>query len=108
MQAGCASRRGPCPGVEPISDGPSHDEHARRGTPRKRAPVRRKPDPRRRAKEAFEGLEQRHFDLIGLIMVAVGVYAAFVLYLRWDGGRVGSGWRRRSSTRSAGSSTWFR
>ncbi len=63
---------------------------ARRGTLKKRAPVRRKPDPRRRAKEAFEGLEQRHFDLIGLIMVAAGVYAAFVLYLDWDGGRVGS------------------
>jgi DNA segregation ATPase FtsK/SpoIIIE, S-DNA-T family len=63
---------------------------ARRGTLRKRAPVRRKPDPRRRAKAALEGLEQRHFDLIGLIMVAAGVYAAFVLYLSWDGGRVGS------------------
>ncbi len=36
-------------------------------------------------------MEQRHFDLAGLVMVAVGAYAAFVLYLGWDGGRVG-GW----------------
>ena len=63
---------------------------ARRGTLRKRGAVRRKPDPRKRAKAALEGLEQRHFDLIGLIMVAVGVYCAFVLYLDWDGGRVGA------------------
>ena len=59
--------------------------------PVKRAPVKRKPDARQRARDAFEGLEQRHFDLIGLIMVAVGVYSAFVLYLGWDGGAVG-GW----------------
>src|SRR5688572_28896169 len=56
----------------------------------KRAPVRRKPDPRQRAKAALEGLEQRHFDLLGLVMVAAGVYCAFVLYLEWDGGRVGA------------------
>ena len=48
------------------------------------------PTPRERAKAAVDGLEQRHFDLIGLIMVAAGVYCAFVLYLEWDGGRVGS------------------
>ena len=57
----------------------------------KRAPVKRTPDVRQRARDAFGGLEQRHYDLIGLIMVAVGVYAAFVLYLGWDGGAVG-GW----------------
>ena len=51
--------------------------------------MRRKPDPRQRAKAALEGLEQRHLDLIGLVMVAAGVYCAFVLYLEWDGGRVG-------------------
>ena len=64
---------------------------ARRGSRRRRNPVRRKPDPRRRAKAALDGLEQRHFDLIGLVMVAAGVYCAFVLYLGWDGGRVGEG-----------------
>jgi S-DNA-T family DNA segregation ATPase FtsK/SpoIIIE len=40
---------------------------------------------------ALEGLEQRHYDLIGLALVAAGVYLAFVLVLGWDGGRVG-GW----------------
>ena len=52
--------------------------------------MRRKPDPKQRAKQAWDGLEQRHFDLIGLVMVAAGVYSAFVLYLEWDGGRVGA------------------
>ena len=36
------------------------------------------------------GLEQRHYDVIGLALVAAGAYLAFVLYLGWDGGRVGS------------------
>ncbi len=58
--------------------------------PVKRAPVKRTPDVRQRARDAFDGLEQRHYDLIGLIMVAIGVYSAFVLYLGWDGGAVGS------------------
>jgi DNA segregation ATPase FtsK/SpoIIIE, S-DNA-T family len=61
-----------------------------RKRPRKRAPVRRRPEVKQRARAAFDGLEQRHFDLIGLVMVAIGVYSAFVLYLGWDGGRVGS------------------
>ena len=56
----------------------------------KRAPVKRTPDVRQRARDTFDGLEQRHYDLIGLIMVAVGVYSGFVLYLGWDGGAVGS------------------
>ena len=63
--------------------------------------MRRKPDPRRRAKAAFEGLEQRHFDLLGLIMVAAGVYCAFVLYLEWDGGRVGA-WMETALSYSVG------
>ena len=53
--------------------------------------MKRTPDVRQRARDAFDGLEQRHYDLIGLIMVAIGVYSAFVLYLGWDGGAVG-GW----------------
>ncbi len=40
----------------------------------KRAPVKRTPDVRQRARDAFDGLEQRHYDLIGLVMVALGVY----------------------------------
>jgi len=63
---------------------------ARKSASKRRAPVRRKADPRQRAKAALDGLEQRHYDLLGLLMVAAGVYLSFVLYLGWDGGRVGA------------------
>ena len=63
---------------------------AAKRAPLKRAAVKRTPDVRQRARDAFDGLEQRHYDLIGLIMVAFGVYSAFVLYLGWDGGAVGT------------------
>ncbi len=56
----------------------------------KRAAVKRTPDLRKRARGAIDGLEQRHYDLIGLILIAVGVYSGFVLYLGWDGGAVGA------------------
>jgi S-DNA-T family DNA segregation ATPase FtsK/SpoIIIE len=36
-------------------------------------------------------LEQRHWDLLGLALVAVGIFLALVLYLEWDGGRAGDG-----------------
>jgi len=34
-------------------------------------------------------LEQRHLDLLGLGLVAAGVFLAFPLYLGWDGGEAG-------------------
>ena len=34
-------------------------------------------------------LEQRHHDLLGLGLVALGAFFAFVFYLGWDGGKVG-------------------
>src|SRR3954454_16155046 len=34
-------------------------------------------------------VEQRHLDLAGLALVAAGVFLAFPLYLRWDGGEAG-------------------
>jgi DNA segregation ATPase FtsK/SpoIIIE, S-DNA-T family len=34
-------------------------------------------------------LEQRHLDLIGLGLVAAGVFLAFPLYMRWEGGEAG-------------------
>ena len=37
------------------------------------------------------GLEQRHLDLIGLALVASGVYLVFVLFFGWEGGKVGYG-----------------
>ncbi|HKZ13610.1 MAG TPA: DNA translocase FtsK, partial [Solirubrobacterales bacterium] len=39
----------------------------------------------------FDGLEQRHLDLIGLFLVAAGVYLVFVLFFGWEGGKVGYG-----------------
>src|SRR3954467_13235983 len=38
-----------------------------------------------------QGLEQRHLDLIGLFLIAAGVYLAFVLFFGWEGGKVGYG-----------------
>ncbi len=37
------------------------------------------------------GLEQRHLDLIGLGLIAVGVYLTFILFAGWEGGKVGYG-----------------
>ena len=37
------------------------------------------------------GLEQRHLDMIGLFLVAAGIYLFFVLFLGWEGGKVGYG-----------------
>ncbi|HET7508668.1 MAG TPA: DNA translocase FtsK [Solirubrobacterales bacterium] len=36
-------------------------------------------------------LEQRHLDLIALLLVAFGVYLVFVLFFGWEGGKVGYG-----------------
>ena len=38
-----------------------------------------------------QGLEQRHLDLIGLFLIAAGVYLSFVLFFGWEGGKVGYG-----------------
>ncbi|MDX6589792.1 MAG: hypothetical protein QOI84_1066, partial [Solirubrobacterales bacterium] len=65
---------------------------------------RKRPAPARRAKAGGKrpkskgaglhlpaGLEQRHLDLIGLFLVAFGVYLVFVLFFGWEGGKVGYG-----------------
>src|SRR5829696_6537125 len=67
----------------------------RTGTGRMPA-ARRKPRARRSAPpSAWRGrvpaLEQRHWDLIGLALVAIAVFLAFLIYLGWDGGEAGSG-----------------
>jgi S-DNA-T family DNA segregation ATPase FtsK/SpoIIIE len=54
-----------------------------------------KPKPRARARRSSIDamrvplLEQRHLDLIGLGLVAIGVFLAFPVYLGWDGGAAG-------------------
>jgi S-DNA-T family DNA segregation ATPase FtsK/SpoIIIE len=66
---------------------------------KKRAPARKAKAGKKRAKAAKPkgglhlpaGLEQRHLDLIGLVLVAFGVYLVFVLFFGWEGGKVGYG-----------------
>jgi DNA segregation ATPase FtsK/SpoIIIE, S-DNA-T family len=59
--------------------------------------ARRKPKGKARVKPRLprphlpEGLQQRHLDLIGLVLIAAGVYLCFVLFFGWDGGKVGYG-----------------
>jgi S-DNA-T family DNA segregation ATPase FtsK/SpoIIIE len=38
-----------------------------------------------------QALEQRHLDLIGLLLIASGVYLTFVFFFGWEGGKVGYG-----------------
>ncbi|HEX2127654.1 MAG TPA: DNA translocase FtsK 4TM domain-containing protein [Solirubrobacterales bacterium] len=52
-------------------------------------------------RELVDKLEQRHFDVIGLVLIAAAVYLAFVLYMGWDGGRVG-GWISTALENAAG------
>ncbi len=59
---------------------------------RRRPPPKKKGKPaKRRAPSGLPRLEQRHRDLIGLGLVAVAVFFAFVIWLRWDGGSAGKG-----------------
>ncbi len=57
---------------------------SRASRPRQRRPARR--DPR----DLVEGLDQRHYDVLGLALIATGTYLALVLYLGWEGGPVGA------------------
>jgi DNA segregation ATPase FtsK/SpoIIIE, S-DNA-T family len=59
---------------------------AKRGSKPKRPKGRKSLRPR-----MPQGLEQRHLDLIGLLLIAAGVYLTFVLFFGWDGGKVGYG-----------------
>jgi S-DNA-T family DNA segregation ATPase FtsK/SpoIIIE len=65
---------------------------------KKRAPARRGKAAAKRSKAKPKAglhmpaaLEQRHLDLIGLVLVAFGVYLTFVLFFGWEGGKVGYG-----------------
>ena len=71
---------------------------ARKPAPRKpapRKPVRRGSKPRPRARRSspralrLPVLEQRHLDLIGLGLIAAGIFLIFPLCLGWDGGAAG-------------------
>ncbi len=64
----------------------------KRAAPARRAKAgsKRKPKPKLGV-HLPAALEQRHLDLIGLFLVAAGVYLVFVLFLGWEGGKVGYG-----------------
>jgi S-DNA-T family DNA segregation ATPase FtsK/SpoIIIE len=58
----------------------------------KRGSKARKPAGRKSLRPHLpHGLEQRHLDLIGLLLIAIGVYLTFVLFFGWEGGKVGDG-----------------
>jgi S-DNA-T family DNA segregation ATPase FtsK/SpoIIIE len=58
-------------------------------------PVRRSKAKKSRARvpkpHLPQGLQQRHLDLIGIFLIAAGVYLVFVLFFGWNGGKVGYG-----------------
>jgi S-DNA-T family DNA segregation ATPase FtsK/SpoIIIE len=63
----------------------------KRGKAARRKPKGKVKAPRRGKLHLPEGLQQRHLDLIGLFLIAAGVYLSFVLFFGWDGGKVGYG-----------------
>jgi S-DNA-T family DNA segregation ATPase FtsK/SpoIIIE len=64
----------------------------KRGTGRGSKPAaKRRAKPRLSRPRLPQGLEQRHLDVIGLLLIAAGVYLTFVLFFAWDGGKVGEG-----------------
>jgi DNA segregation ATPase FtsK/SpoIIIE, S-DNA-T family len=63
---------------------------------KKKTAARRKPKAKAKARggpklHLPQALEQRHLDLIGLFLIAAGVYLSFVLFFGWEGGKVGYG-----------------
>jgi S-DNA-T family DNA segregation ATPase FtsK/SpoIIIE len=61
-------------------------------TPARKPAAKAKAKPKARrtaARPSLPHLEQRHLDLLGLALVALGVFLAFPLYLGFDGGAAG-------------------
>ncbi len=87
---------------------PEPKARTRRPATRSRAKPsrRRRRDPRAELRRFTDGLDQRHYDVIGLALVAAGTYLAFVLYLGWDGGRVGA-WLATGLEHAAGRVAYF-
>jgi DNA segregation ATPase FtsK/SpoIIIE, S-DNA-T family len=62
----------------------------RRGKPASRARAK-KTKPRVARPHLPEGLQQRRLDILGLFLIAIGVYLTFILFFDWSGGKVGYG-----------------
>src|SRR3954449_5172953 len=82
---------------DPFSEGSrAMATRSRTQPPRKKPPARagaKRPRAKRgtsRGRGGLPLLEQRHVDLIGLALVAVAVFFAFVIWLHWDGGVIGT------------------
>ncbi|HEX5609400.1 MAG TPA: DNA translocase FtsK [Solirubrobacterales bacterium] len=66
----------------------------KRSTPARKSKAGKRPKAKAKPKGGLHlplGLEQRHLDLIGLALIAAGVYLVFVLFAHWEGGKVGYG-----------------
>jgi DNA segregation ATPase FtsK/SpoIIIE, S-DNA-T family len=63
----------------------------KRGGPARKGKAASKPKAAKGGLRLPAGLEQRHLDLIALVLVAFGVYLVFVLFFGWEGGKVGYG-----------------
>jgi DNA segregation ATPase FtsK/SpoIIIE, S-DNA-T family len=63
----------------------------KRSTPARRGKAAKKPKAPKGGLRLPGAIEQRHLDILGLLLVAAGVYLLFVLFFGWDGGKVGYG-----------------
>jgi DNA segregation ATPase FtsK/SpoIIIE, S-DNA-T family len=63
----------------------------KRGKAARRKPKAKSKVAAKRGLHLPQALEQRHLDLIGLFLIASGVYLSFVLFFGWEGGKVGYG-----------------
>src|SRR6185312_14310958 len=79
-----------------VETGPVFERQKRTPARKPKGKAKAKPKGRKAARShggfsLFDGLEQRHLDLIGLFLVAAGIYLLFVLFFGWEGGKVGYG-----------------
>ncbi len=89
-EAGKGDRR-PASNREPMFVRKKRPAPARRGKAKAKGRGKAKAKPQRAGLPIIGGLEQRHLDLIGLFLVAFGIYLIFVLFAGWEGGKVGYG-----------------